>query len=346
MAGGVGSRFWPASREHLPKQFLDITGTGKSLIRLTFERSLNLVPAENILIATNEKYKELTQEHLPEIPEKNILLEPSRNNTAPCIAYACLKIKSINPDAVFAVLPSDHMILKEVSFVEKINQAFDFAVKNEALVTLGLTPTRPDTGYGYIETAEKSGDILKVTEFKEKPDRETAEKYLESGNYLWNAGIFIWSVKTLLNTFKKNAPQIIEVLSKDESVFNTQKEQAYINEQYPKTESISVDYAILERSDNVYTIPADIGWSDLGTWNSLHDYLEKDAEGNVIQAENALVNNTKNTFVKTLVGKQVVIKGLENFIVVDEEDVLLIYPKEDEQEIKSVRQSITNEKYL
>ncbi|MEM6965714.1 MAG: mannose-1-phosphate guanylyltransferase, partial [Bacteroidota bacterium] len=285
MAGGVGSRFWPASREDLPKQFLDILGVGRSLIQLTYDRAIQIVPKENVLIATNKKYKNLVNEHLPEISDNQILLEPSRNNTAPCIAYLALKIANQNPNATFAVWPSDHVILKEAEFIKKINLAFDYATMSDALVTLGIQPTRPDTGYGYIEVNHKDGaqGIEKVVQFKEKPDLETAKEYLNAGNYFWNAGIFIWSVKSVLSAFEKNAPQIIEVLGEDKSKYNTLEEQAYIDQVYPNTQKISVDYALLEKSNNVFTIPADIGWSDLGTWNSLHAYLDKDQQQNVFQ---------------------------------------------------------------
>lgn len=343
MAGGVGSRFWPASRESRPKQFLDILGLGQSLIQMTFDRAKLLVPSENILIATNEKYKSLVQEHLPEVLENRILLEPSRNNTAPCIAYATLKIKAFDSDGVFAVLPSDHVILKEQEFTNKMNEAFTFAEKEEALVTLGLNPTRPDTGYGYIEIeGSKKEGINKVRQFKEKPDIQTAESYLSSGNYLWNAGIFIWSVKSVINAFNKNAPQIIETLSADIKKLNTSEEQAYIDKVYPNTESISVDYALMERSENVFTIPAEIGWSDLGTWNSLHAYLEKDENGNVLQGNLLSVEKTDNCLIRLPEGKHAVVKGLSDMIVVLEDDVLLVYPKKDEQEIKALRNKITN----
>jgi len=343
MAGGVGSRFWPASRESRPKQFLDILGVGQSLIQMTFDRAKLLVPVENILIATNGKYKSLVQEHLPEVLENRILLEPSRNNTAPCIAYATLKIQALNNDGVFAVLPSDHVILKEQEFVSKMNQAFDFAESKEALLTLGLAPSRPDTGYGYIEIeGSKQEGVNKVKQFKEKPDLETAKTYVESGNYLWNAGIFIWSAKSVINAFNKNAPQIIETLSADLAKLNTPEEQSYIDKVYPNTESISVDYALMEKSDNVFTIPAEIGWSDLGTWNSLHVYLEKDETGNVLQGDFLSLENTNNCLIRLPEGKKAVVKGLKDMILVLEDDVLLLYPKEDEQEIKSVRNKITD----
>jgi len=348
MAGGVGSRFWPASRESLPKQFLDILGVGKSLIQLTYDRALQLVPKENILIATNKRYKELVNEHLPDISDNQILLEPSRNNTAPCIAYLALKIANQKPDATFAVWPSDHVILKEAEFNTKMNLAFSYAEKEESLVTLGIQPTRPDRGYGYIEVNHKDGAqvIEKVVQFKEKPDLGTAQGYLDAGNYFWNAGIFIWSVKAVIAAFQNNAPSILAVLGEDTSKYNTPEEQAYIDRVYPNTEKISVDYALLERSKNVYTIPADIGWSDLGTWNSLHAYLEKDKKDNVMQGIILSAVDCEDNFVRLPRTKKAVIKGLKNMIVIDEGDVLLIYPKDQEQEIKSVRNDLNDDSVL
>lgn len=348
MAGGVGSRFWPASRESLPKQFLDILGVGKSLIQLTYERALKLVPKENILIATNKKYKSLVNEHLPDITDNQILLEPSRNNTAPCIAYLALKIANQNPDAIFSVWPSDHVILKETEFIKKINLAFEYAGTSDALVTLGIQPTRPDTGYGYIEVNHQDGiqGIEKVVQFKEKPNLETAKKYLEAGNYFWNAGIFIWSVNSVMKAFQNNAPSILEVLNEDNAKYNTPGEQDYIDRVYPNTEKISVDYALLEKSNNVFTIPSDIGWSDLGTWNSLHAYLEKDEQENVMQGIILSTENCTNNFVRLPRNKKAVIKGLKNMIVIDDEDVLLIYPKDDEQEIKTVRNNLNDNSIL
>lgn len=341
MAGGVGSRFWPASRENRPKQFLDILGIGKSLIQMTYDRATRLVPKENILIATNEKYKALTKEHLPELQDHQILCEPSRNNTAPCIAYAALKLNQISPDSTFAVLPSDHVILKEDHYVDLMSQAFSFADKNNALVTLGITPTRPDTGYGYIET---SGDDIPLTviAFKEKPDIDTANEYLKSGGYLWNAGMFVWSTKSILKSFELYAAEIISVLSADLSKYNTSEEQKYINDTYPNTKSISIDYAILEPANNVFTIPADIGWSDLGTWNSLHDYLDKDNTGSVVQGNIKHIDGSNN-LIRLPKNKIGVVKGLENYIIIDDDDVLLIYPKDKEQEIKAVRNNIADE---
>jgi mannose-1-phosphate guanylyltransferase len=342
MAGGVGSRFWPASTEETPKQFLDILGVGKSLIRLTFERFLNLVPAERILIVTNKKYRKITKEHLPELPDENILCEPSRNNTGPCVAYTALRLQAVNPDAIFVTAPSDHVILKEQEFLNRIKEAFSFVEENDAIVTLGIQPSRPDTGYGYIQMNEngQTEGPKSVSAFKEKPSLETAKEYLADGGYLWNAGIFIWKAKELLVSFDKNEPEITKVLKEDISQYNTSNEQEYIDRVYPNTPSISVDYAILERAENVYTIPADIGWSDLGTWNSLHAYLDKDDNDTVSLGAQTHLIDTSNSIVRTDSDKIVVIKGLDNYIVVDEPGALLIYPKSDEQEIKKVVKSL------
>jgi len=337
MAGGIGSRFWPASTEDTPKQFLDILGVGKSLLRLTADRFLNIVPAERILILTNQQYKEQVMEHLPEIPENNILCEPSRNNTGPCVAYTALRLFTENKDAIFVTAPSDAVILKTDVFVEKIKQALDFVENNDAIVTLGIEPTRPDTGYGYIEVDSADSQLVKkVNRFREKPDKETALKYVEAGNYFWNAGIFIWKAEELIESFNKNAPDIISVLSEDLSKFNSSNEQKYIDRVYPMTPSISVDYAILEKARNVYTIPSDIGWSDLGTWNSLHAYLREGENDVITLGAQTHISDSENCLIRTDSKKLVLIKGLNNYIVVDEPGGLLIYPKSDEQEVKSV----------
>ena len=340
MAGGIGSRFWPASRESRPKQFLDIMGTGKSLIRLTFERFLNLCPAENIFIVTNGMYKDLVKEHLPEISDNQILCEPSRNNTAPCVAYTAFKLYNLNPEANFIIAPSDALILKETAFLNKIKTALDFTEKNEALCTLGISPTRPDTGYGYINFIEGKGEVKKVLQFKEKPDSNTAEKYLASGAYLWNAGIFVWKAKSVLKAFEKHANQIYQVLLAGNKEYNTSNEQSFIDENYPKTDKISVDYAIMEKATNVYTIPADIGWSDLGTWGSVYIESEKDENLNVVKADRHLLEEVTNCLVRMPKEKLLVAKGLEDFMIIDEGDVLLIYPKSREQEIKQVTQKV------
>jgi mannose-1-phosphate guanylyltransferase len=337
MAGGIGSRFWPSSTEARPKQFLDILGVGKSLIRMTFERAMKLVPADHIFVVTNQRYKSLVLDHLPELPDHNVLCEPSMNNTGPCVAYTALRLEAINSTAVFAVLPSDHVILKETEYIDYLRRAFAFAENNKALVTLGIQPTRPDTGYGYIkfETNEEDQGFRKVLSFKEKPDQTTAISYLASGDYLWNAGMFIWSVESILTSFHQYAPNILSILTENKSVFNTPEEQSYIDRVYPQTENISIDYAILEKANNVYTLPVDIGWSDLGTWNSLHTYLANGSDVVAVGANIQLIDS-KDILVMSNNDKTIVIKGLSDYIIVDENNALLIYPKSAEQEIKDV----------
>lgn len=350
MAGGVGSRFWPKSRNHFPKQFIDILGIGKSLLQLTYERFLNICPNDQIFILTNESYSDLVAEQLPAILKANILLEPSRNNTAPCIAYAIYKIGQLNPDANIVVAPSDHLILKEDVFLNKIAQALDFSAKNDALLTLGITPTRPDTGYGYIQYQDFSienqgvpGEIKKVSAFMEKPVLAKAEEYLQSGDYVWNAGIFIWSAGSLKKAFEKYAPEITGLFESGLPFYNTPEEANFIAKNYPLSPNISIDYAILEKADNVYTIPADIGWSDLGTWASLHAVGEKDIDNNMVNLTKINLKDTNNCIIHLPNDKAAVIRGLDNYIVVDDGDVLLIYPKSEEQEIKQVAKDMVNE---
>ncbi len=342
MAGGIGSRFWPASRVERPKQFLDIMGTGKSLIRQTFERFLRLCPASNIFIVTNGTYKDLVLEHLPELTENQVLCEPSRNNTAPCVAYTAFKLHNLNPNANFIVAPSDHIILKEDAFVNYLEQALAFTNANEALVTLGIQPTRPDTGYGYINFSDDNTSVHKVIEFKEKPDVATAKKYVASGDYLWNAGIFIWKAAYVLEQFKQHTPEIYNILKDGEPFYNTVDEQDFIDKAYPTTPSISVDYAIMEKSTDVYTIPSEFGWSDLGTWNSLHIESPKDDHGNAVNGK-VVLDDVSNSLIRMPKGKLLVAKGLDDFIIVDEGDVLLIYPKSKEQEIKAVTKALDKE---
>lgn len=342
MAGGIGSRFWPASRTQRPKQFLDILGVGKSLIQLTYERFLHLCPKENIFIVTNGMYKDLVKEHLPDLTDNQILCEPSRNNTAPCVAYTAFKLHQLDPEANLVVAPSDHIILKEKNFIDTLSKALDFSAKENALLTLGIQPSRPDTGYGYINYEKESAEdgIHKVLRFTEKPELEKAKAFLESGDYLWNAGIFVWRVKSVLDAFNTYANEIHQILGSDLSVYNTSNEQAFIDEKYPTTPSISIDYAIMEKAENVYTIPSDFGWSDLGTWASLHAESEKDEHHNAINGERVLPINTTNTLIRAPHNKLVVAEGLDDYIVVDEGDILLIFSKSKEQEIKAVTASI------
>ena len=348
MAGGVGSRFWPASRESRPKQFLDIVGVGKSLLQLTFERFARLIPTEQILVVTNQAYRDLVTEQLPQLPVANVLCEPSRNNTAPSVAYTALHVQAREPEATLVIAPSDHIILREDAFLTAIQIAVDFAQRQHGLVTLGIQPTRPDTGYGYIEyaAADTSAGVYAVRSFREKPDESTAQSYIEQGGFVWNAGIFIWRVADILDAFAKHSPQILATLSADQDCYNTEREAAFLARAYPQTEKISVDYAIMERADNVYTIPVDIGWSDLGTWGSLHAFADKDDLDNVVHGANTIVIDAQNNLIRTNDAKLVVIRGLQNFIVVDEADVLMIYPKAQEQEIKQLTQELSDQKFL
>lgn len=339
MAGGVGSRFWPASRETKPKQFLDVTGVGKTLLQLTFERFLPLIRTENIYIVTNECYRDLIKEQLPQISDNQILCEPSRNNTAPSVAYTAFKLHSLDPKASFVVAPSDHLILKESTFLDHIKLALDFVTQNNALVTLGIEPTRPDTGYGYINYEKdyaQHGHIYKVAKFCEKPNQNTAEEFLASGEFLWNAGIFIWNAANLIEAFRVHATDIYEIFAGGNHLYNTSREHAFIEAHYPDTRNVSIDYAIMETATNVYTIPADIGWSDLGTWASLHAELGKDDTYNVVLTDNFHLQNSSGNIIRTRSGKLVVLEDVNDFIIVDEDDVLMIYPRSKEQDIKKL----------
>lgn len=342
MAGGVGSRFWPASRTHRPKQFLDMLGLGKSLLRLTYERFLQVCPNENIFIVTNQQYRDLVKEHLPELSDQQILCEPSRNNTAPCITYAALKLQKINPEATMIVAPSDHLITKEEAFVQKILQAADFASRQKSLITLGIQPTQPHTGYGYIQYQKEAVEpgVHRVDAFTEKPNRSKAQSFLEAGNYLWNAGIFIWQTNEVLTALQQYATEIYDILYAGWDTLNTEQEQAFIDQAYPTTPNISIDYAIMEKADNVYTLPADFGWSDLGSWSSIYQLQDKDEDNNVVSQCNSLLEDSQNCLIHAAPDKLVIAKGLKDFIVVDDDDVLLIFPRAEEQNIKQVTQQL------
>ncbi len=338
MAGGVGSRFWPASRENKPKQFLDITGTGKSLLRLTFERFLGLTSADKIFIVTNDKYAAQVKEHLPEISDNQILREPSRNNTAPCVAYTAFKLLDLDPDANFVIAPSDALILNEALFVANLEQALAYTAENEAMVTLGIAPDSPHTGYGYIQFRNESdGGVYPVERFTEKPDLDTAKAFLTDGRYLWNAGIFVWRASTILAAYEAYAPEIYALLQQGTGCYNTDKEQEFINEFYPQTPSISVDYAIMENAKNIHVIPAQFGWSDLGAWGALYHESPKDEHGNVLRGEQIVLQDTHNSFVRAPEGKLVLVGGVDDLLVIDEGDVLMVYPRNREQEIKQLR---------
>lgn len=341
MAGGVGSRFWPVSTQAFPKQFHDMLGTGDTLIQKTFQRLSNTIPEENIFILTNEKYNDLVLEQLPQVTQRQVVLEPAMRNTAPCILYASLKIQKENKDAVMIVAPSDHWIEDETEFDNNVTKAFEFCSNNNALMTLGIQPTFPNTGYGYIEYDKSSSDDVKpVIQFREKPDYNTAKSFLNQGNFLWNAGIFIWSVNSVVSAFKANQPELFQLFESGKDVYNTSAETKFIEENYPKAVNISVDYAIMEKSNNVFVLPATFDWNDLGTWGSLYDKLDKDNNKNALVNCNILTENATGNMVRTNTDKVVVVDGLNDYIIVDKEDVLLIYPKAKEQDIKKVLQKV------
>lgn len=343
MAGGVGSRFWPVSTQEFPKQFHDMLGTGDTLIQKTFHRLAKLIPQENIFILTNARYNDLVFEQLPSVTKRQVVLEPAMRNTAPCILYASLKIQKENPNAVMIVAPSDHWIEDETTFANNVQQAFDFCSNNDALMTLGIQPTFPNTGYGYIEFDKTSAnDIKAVNQFREKPDYKTAKEFIAQGNFLWNAGIFMWSVNSVIKAFQNNQPQLYELFKNGISIYNTDKEYGFIQENYAKAENISVDYAIMETSKNVYVIAAEFDWNDLGTWGSLYDKLDKDASGNAVVNSRTLTEDASGNMIRSKKGKIVVVDGLNDYIIVDKEDVLLIYPKSKEQDIKKVLQKVKN----
>lgn len=334
MAGGVGSRFWPLSTQKHPKQFQDILGTGSTMIQQTYDRIRKIIPVENIYVITNVEYRALTEQQLPDLNKNNIVGEPMMKNTAACNIYMANKIAEKNPSANVIVLPADHLILKEETFLEKATLAFDLAKENDYLITLGIQPARPDTGYGYIQFVEKNeADYHKVKTFTEKPDLEIAKTFLESGDFLWNAGIFVWNVASILSAFHKYLPEMAYNFESCE--YNTGNEEQCINLIYPQVNKISIDNGILEKADNVYVIPADLGWSDLGTWNSIYENAEKDENNNSVKSRHLLTYESKGNLIKLKnVNKAVIIDGLENYIVVDTDKALLICPRENDQFIK------------
>lgn len=338
MAGGVGSRFWPVSKTSYPKQFHDMLGTGKSLLQQTFIRLSKIVPSDQILILTNSEYVDLVNQQLPEINKDQVIAEPAMRNTAPCILLSALKINKENPKARMIVAPSDHWIEDEDAFARDVHKAFEACAKKDMLVTLGIKPTFPNTGYGYIKyEKEKSSDVNVVETFTEKPDYPTAKSFLKSGNYLWNAGIFIWKSSFIIDQFQDFLPEMFSVFESSWSKLNTKEEASFLKEYYPKFENISIDYGILEKAKQVGVIEASFDWSDLGTWGSLHNQLPKDENENVIVNARYILMDTSNTILRTTKDKIAVIKGLDDYIIIENEDSLVILPKKDEQEIKTIR---------
>jgi len=336
MAGGIGSRFWPVSTKENPKQFHDMLGTGRSLLQNTFDRLNKIIPQQNILIATNKDYKDLVLEHLPQVNENRVLLEPAMRNTAPCILYSALKIKDLNEDAVMIVAPSDHYIEDEEAFVREVRTAFEACEREDILMTLGIKPSGPNTGYGYIQYEESDKEIKKVKKFTEKPNLENAKKFIARGDYLWNAGIFIWSVKSIVNSFSSSLQEMTDLFNLGNDLWNTDEERGFIEQNYAKAQNISIDYGIMESAKNVYVLPVDFGWNDLGTWGSLFDKLEKDGNNNAVINAGSLLKNASNNIIRAAKGKKVIVQGLDDFIIVDHEDTLLIFPKSAEQEIKEI----------
>lgn len=369
MAGGVGSRFWPVSTSSYPKQFHDMLGTGDTLIQKTFKRLNKFVPTENIFILTNERYNDLVLEQLPSLKQDQVVLEPVMRNTAPCILYAALKIQKVNPDGVMIVAPSDHWIEDEAAFAEDVTTCFEKCENEEVLCTLGIKPSFPNTGFGYIEyekkvsksdgdqnedvtdekllgnpktnqeetgDAPKTSNLKKVRQFREKPDYETAKAFLAQGNFLWNAGIFMWGVKTIVDAFEKYQPEQYALFQSGIPYYNTSEESAFIEKHYPEAENISIDYAILEHSESIFVLPATFDWNDLGTWGSLYDKLEKDENDHAVVNANVLSEDATGNMILSPKDKIVVVDGLKDYIIVDNEDVLLIYPKSKEQDIKKV----------
>lgn len=342
MAGGVGSRFWPVSTQNFPKQFHDMLGTGESLLQRTFNRLEKIIPASNILIATNAQYEDLVFKQLPFISKNQVLLEPVMRNTAPCIIYAASKMHKTNPNAVMIVAPSDHWIENENEFINNIKQAFDACEKEDILMTLGIKPSAPNTGYGYINFEKSEKSIKKIKQFTEKPNLDNAIKFVNSGAYLWNAGIFIWSTKSILSSFDKNLPIMKLLFEKGNAIWNTKDEGNFIKDNYKKAENISIDYGIMEKAENSYVLAVDFGWNDLGTWGSLYEKLDKDNHQNAIIGGDVIIRDSSNNMIKTAKHKKVVIQGLNDYIVIENDDVILICPKHQEQDIKQITSEVKN----
>ena len=335
MCGGVGSRFWPYSRAAMPKQFIDFFGTGRSLLQMAVDRMTTIVPVENIIMITNEKYANVIAQQLPELKPSQFLLEPARRNTAPCIAWAAHHIHALNPDARIMVAPSDHLILNVQEFRRSVVKAFDFIESRDAILTFGIKPNRPETGYGYIQVGERVvEDFAQVKTFTEKPNEELAKVFLQSGEFFWNSGMFFWSASTIIEALRNYAPDISAIFEQGTDFYNTPREQEYINDHFPSCQNISIDFAVMEKAPNVYVECVDFGWSDLGTWGSLYENSPKNENGNVTQNCQALLFNSHNNVIAVKGDKLIVASGLDDYIVADVEDALLIVPKSEEQKIK------------
>lgn len=339
MAGGVGSRFWPMSTAEKPKQFIDVLGVGRSLLQLTFDRFRGICQPENIWVVTNKRYAALVKEQLPDIPERNILCEPCRRNTAPCIAYVSWRIKATDAHANIVVSPSDHIVMNITEFRRVVKQCLSFTGESDSILTLGMKPTHPETGYGYIQadlsySSARNKEIFRVDSFREKPDLETAEQYIKNKSYFWNAGIFIWNVKTIVNAFRVYQPSMSKIFESLDEVYGTEKEQEMIDLRYPECENISVDYAIMEKAEEIFVCPSDFGWSDLGTWGSLLQQTKHDLFGNSLIGDNISIYDTKNCIIHTTEEKKVVVQGLDGYIVAEKDNTLLICKLSEEQKIK------------
>ncbi len=335
MGGGIGSRFWPFSRKTLPKQFLDFFGTGRSLLQQTFDRFSKIIPQENILIVTNDIYADLVQEQLPDLQAGQILLEPTRRNTAPCIAWAAYHIQALNPNANIVVAPSDHLILKENEFLGAIENGLKFVSESENLLTLGIKPNRPETGYGYIQIAEAAGNnFYKIKTFTEKPELELAKVFVESGEFYWNSGLFMWNVNSIIRAVENLLPELASKLVPGKELYGTSKEKAFIDENFPACPNVSIDFGIMEKANNVYVSLGDFGWSDLGTWGSLYDLSPKDQSGNATLKCRSLTYNSQNNIIAIPENKLVVIDGLEDYLIAESDNVLLICRKDEEHAIR------------
>lgn len=346
MAGGIGSRFWPASRSAKPKQFLDILGTGKTLLQTTYDRFLQLCPPENIFVLTNAGYVDLIMEQLPGMSREQILAEPHRKNTAPCIAYAAYRIAKDSPSANIIIAPSDHIIKNEEQFISIARNGLDFVSRHDALLTLGLRPTRPDTGYGYIQFQEEEIEtgIHPVKTFTEKPNKTTAQAFIKSGDFLWNAGIFLWNTRSIIKAMEEHLPDVNDAFAEIQEFLGGEFEEKAVDKAFLRCPNISIDYGVMEKAENVYVIPASLQWSDLGTWASLYVEKEKDYFGNAVTGSNVVVYDAGHNMIHAPDNKLVIIQGLENFIVVDTSDVLLIIPKYQEQKIKDITNDIKRDK--